>query len=399
MRTLGHPALVLLGLSAACGAAPDGSSASRVVAQASGGLKYPTCTAGPADPGKLGVALEIHVENSLLSTAAETDYVLQIAQVAADAGVTLSFGLGHELLDDYAAGAVVTTAEHGDQTLSSLVALLQDTYCHEVTLHADLPDLAYLPARTYLRGYTAELSAAGANGTVASGVCTENAVNGGWLRAARDAGIRTIAGVVRDCQVTLDADAFPAYTVLPDACSPALCHEASPVDNPAQRASGWFARSVTDWIAPFTPDPGLELRNSVFIVGSFGEANVPCLAEWAAGQDVGTECNDTGLRSTDHVPDDDYSTYDEGVDDADVYLSELVDVVDHYRSGTDGDAFHRAFSTNLVVTGDWLEGFFGTVAAGVAERTAGDGTPLSDHAAFTTLGTLRRPNAAELRPL
>ena len=358
---------------------------------------YPTCTAGMVNTRRLGVALEIHVENSSLSVGDQTDYVLDIAREAAEAGVKLSFGFGVDFLDEYDGGVSVATTDHGSVVLADLVTLLEGTFCHEVTLHADVPDLEYAEALAYLQDYTAMVTSAGGTGSVASGVCTESATDGGWLKAAHDAGIQTIAGVVEDCQVTLDSTLFPDDARTADECSPLRCHGAAPEGDPAQRASGWMAETVTNWIAPFVPATVVEWRAATFIIGSFGEANAPCLAEQAAGLNVSTECSD-GFRPADGNASDDYSTAAQGAADAAVMLSEIGDVVDSWRSGTRGDAFHTAYSTNLVTTTDWLDGFFNALATGLASGTTAGGHALAGAATFTTLGPIGRVNRQEARP-
>jgi hypothetical protein len=400
MRRLGV-ILAISGPTACTDLGADSSPATGTLSEASSGLSYPTCSRGSLDARRLGLALEVHVENHVIPTADEADYVLEIAREAAEAGVSLTFGLGVDFLRDFDGGVSITTPDHGPLTLAALITTLQDTYCHEVTLHADLPDLDYTPSRLYLQGYATELAAAGGNATVASGACSESAANGGWLRAVRDAGITTLAGAVADCQVTLDRKAFPDYARRAGECTPSSCHEAAPFDgvdpnvDAGQRASGWFAHGVSDWIAPYTPSSPAQARHAVFIVGSFGEANLPCLAEVAAGIPL-SECDDTGAHSGDHLPYDDYSTEEEGAADAAILIAEVGQVVDFYRSGTVGDAFHSAFSTNEVATVEWLDGFFGAVADGIDTGTTSGGAMLRDAVTFTTLGAIRHPNAGEL---
>lgn len=336
-------------------------------------MAYPSCSAAASDMSRLTVALEIHVENQDLSTADETDYVLRIADAAANAGVPLSIALGVDFLRDYAGGAVITTTDHGDFTLDSLVDTLQGTYCHAVTLHADVPErMSRAAATAYLRPLVTAVNDAGGTGSVASGVCNEIASSGGWLRAAIDAGVTTVAGVVEDCQVSLDWATYPDDHRTAAECSPSRCHGAAPLDDPAQRAAGWFASQVSTWITPDEPVNAFELRTSIFIIGSFGEANAPCLAEQAAGVDVRFGCTGT-------------VTLDDGRLDGLTYIGNVSEVVDASLSGGEGDAFHSAFSTNLVAGDEWLTGFFTEVASGLGSGTTLGGAALAD---VTQLGRL-----------
>ena len=172
--------------------------------------------------------------------------------------------------------------------------------------------------------------------------------------------------------MSLDRSRYPDDHRTAAECSPSRCHAAAPVDDAAQRAAGWFASQVSTWITPREPANVTELRSSVFIIGSFGEANTPCLGEAAAGVDVRFGCTGT-------------VTCADGQLDANAYLDDVSEVVDASLSGGEGDAFHSAFSTNLVAGDDWLTGFFTTVADGLVSGTTPGGVALVD---VTQLGRL-----------
>jgi len=335
----------------------------------------------------LNIALEVHVENSMLPTPEETDYILNIAQAAHTAGVSLSFGLGIDFLNDYASSGTIAAPEHGSFSLESLVAALQ-AQNHLVSLHADVPESAtYSEIVNHLNTYVSQINSAGGQGSIASGVCNEASADGGWVKGALDAGIRTVAGVVRYCQGSLSSS--HADYIAPETCTPMGCHEAAPMNAPAQRAAGWFTQQTANWIDPSNPSNARQLRRSLFIVGSFGEANVPCLAEAAAGENVGRTCDDRGLSSDDRIADDDYSSEAQGQADASAFLASVQEVLNTSLSGTNGDAYHSAFSTNEVVSNTWLTGFFGSL------NTAATGS-LAGQISFSTLDAVAQLNRSEL---
>jgi hypothetical protein len=335
----------------------------------------------------LNIAMEVHVENSMLPTPQETDYILNIAQAAYAAGVTLSFGLGIDFLNDYTSSGTITTREHGSFSLDSLVATLQ-AQNHIVSLHADVPESAtYSEIVSHLQTYVNQLNSAGGQGRIASGVCNEASADGGWVKGALDAGVHTVAGVVRYCQGSL-SNSHPEY-IAPETCTPMGCHEAAPMDDPAQRAAGWFTQQTANWIDPSNPSNARQLKRSLFIVGSFGDANVPCLAEAAAGENVGRTCDDRGLSSDDRIADDDYSSEAQGQADAAAFLTSVQEVLNTSLSGTSGDAYHSAFSTNEVVSNPWLTGFFGSLGSAATGSLAGQ-------ISFSTLDAVAQLNRSEL---
>ncbi|MEZ0373403.1 MAG: hypothetical protein ACAI44_30220 [Candidatus Sericytochromatia bacterium] len=333
------------------------------------------------DFSRLSLLVELHVENALLPTDQETDYVIQLAQAARAAGVTLSIGLGVDFLRSYNAGATVHAPLNGDFTLSSLVALLQTTYGHTVNLHADVPESAsYAEIIHYLPPYVRELNDAGAQGSVASGACNEAGADGGWVKGALDSGVTTIAGVVEDCQASLSATDYPTLWLDPAIVTPSRFHHPAPYENPRQRAQGWFTNNVSTWISPYTPDSTETLNTSLFIVGSMGEAHPACLAETAAG----TSCSDQ-------------ASAEQGTADANALLADLVQVVDLDRSGTSGDAYHAAFSTNIIVSATWINAYFSTLAAGIRNGSTPAGTTLASAVQYSTLGAVAEANRQELR--
>lgn len=336
----------------------------------------------------LNIAMEVHVENRLLPTPQETDYILNIAQAAYTAGVTLSFGLGIDFLNDYGSSGSISAPEHGSFTLTSLIAQLK-AQNHSVSLHADVPESAtYSEIVSHLNTYVTQLNGAGGQGSVASGVCNEASADGGWVKGALDAGVRTVAGVVRYCQGSLSSS--HADYIAPESCTPMGCHEAAPMDQPAQRAAGWFTQQTANWIAPANPTSARQLKGSLFIIGSFGEANVPCLAEAAAGENVARTCDDRGLSSLDRNATDDYSSETQGQADAAAFLNGVQAVINTALSGSSGDAYHSAFSTNAVVSQTWLTGFFQSLS-----QAATTGS-LAGQIRFSTLPAVAELNRTEL---
>ncbi|PIW17550.1 hypothetical protein COW36_08620 [bacterium (Candidatus Blackallbacteria) CG17_big_fil_post_rev_8_21_14_2_50_48_46] len=325
----------------------------------------------PARPtsGTLNLVMELHVENAMLPNDQETDYLIQIARTAHNAGLSLSIGLGNDFLRTYQGEATVHTPLNGDFNLNSLVNLLQNSYGHRVSLHADVHENAsYSEIVAYLSPLVSELNAAGAEGNIASGACNETGTAGGWVQGALDAGINTIGGVVEDCQASLSQSDYPDLWLPADRATPARNHDAAPQANPQQRARGWFTQDVNHWITPFYPSSQSELDQSLFIVGSMGKAHPACLAETHAGQSCGTNQTET-----------------EGQADAQALIADLGEALDNYLSGENGDAYHTAFSTNFTVSQVWLDGYFTTLVEGLRSSTSAAGQPLGIGIRFNTL--------------
>lgn len=332
-----------------------------------------TPCAAAADFSRLSMAIEVHVENSLLGTEAETAYVRSIAEAANAAGIPLNFGLGVDFLDDYAAGIDSSTHTALASSLSDLVSYLQSDCCHEVSLHADVPEtMAGTDIPTYLAPYLSQLSTAGAVATLASGVCNEAGDRYGWVEAARDAGLTGIAGVVEYCQASL-RERDDDY-ITPDSCTPSTCHDAAPVDRPEQRVATWRTRRSRRWT---TPSRGH--RRALVILSGMGNANFPCLGEVAAGGPP--NCGSSG-----------YSSIAAATPDATAFVDLVAGAQASYRSGDAGDVVYLTFSTNLVANSLWLNAMFAGIQSQLESRSDGTGATLEGLTQWTTLSRIVTAN-------
>lgn len=319
-----------------------------------------TTPCAPAnDFSRLSLVIELHVENRFLPTASEMDYVRTIAESANAAGVPLNVSLGVAVLGDFSNGTA-------GEDLAEAVAYLQDDCCHQVSLHADVPeDMDGLEISGYLDDYLSQLADAGADATVASGVCNEVGGRIGWVEAARDAGLQAVAGVVEYCQGSL-ARNHREY-LDPNDCSPSECHDAAPLDRPEQRVATWKTRRTRRWI-----DPIRSRRPALVVLGGLGSANLPCLAEAAAGRSP--NCTSSG-----------YDDIGDANDDAAAFVDIVEQALSDYRSGGTGDVVYLTFSTNAEANGLWLDAFFSSVQSQLGSRTDGAGHFLADVTQWSTL--------------
>jgi len=372
LRRHGTPSLVVAVL---------GALLARPAAAAS---SCPSAPTKAAMGSRLGIAIEFHVENSLLGSEEETDYVLELSAAARDAGVTVTFGLGRDLLDDYADdpdgdgyGTDGRTGIELSRTLAEVVAAIRAD-CQEVGLHADVNEtMSADDVESLLRGYLSQLRRAGARTAVASGVCNETSADatGGWLEAARRAGLRGVAGVVTYCQGSLDP--ANAHWIDPGSCSPSFptyCHFAAPEDDATQRVGVWRANATSSWIDP-------AARGRVAIIGGIGtidgfaQSNLPCLAE----TDARRSC--TG-----------YSNPGDADLDAASFVARVQAAERDARTGTVGDTAYQTFSTNVRASGAYVSAIFQRIVARLAETTSASGAALSDVTAFVGLRAVERLN-------
>lgn len=319
-----------------------------------------------SDFTRLSMVIELHVENALLPTADEIAYVRRIAAAANAADVPLSVSLGVTVLNDFSAGRV-------SDSLTDVVAELQEECCDEVTLHADVPEtMAGSEITPYLADYLSQLGTAGADTSIASGVCNEVSGRIGWVEAARAAGLSGVAGVVQYCQGSLS----PVHREYldPNDCSPSTCHEAAPTDRPEQRVATWKTRRTRRWINPLR-----TRRPALVVVGSMGTANLPCLGEVAAGRSP--NCATTG-----------YDDIADAIDDAAAFVDIVEQAQNEYRSGGTGDVVHLTFSTNAQANSTWLNALFAEIQSQLEDRTDSAGNRLVDVTQWSTLPAIQSAN-------
>ena len=301
---------------------------------------------GAANP--LYIVLEIHVEHQG-DPIDHADVIKRISDAAVAESVPITFGFGRLFFGRTPAPLQHQLVDH----------VLDDG--HSATLHADLMSTTYDQMLADLKAYSLQLQALGGNPHVASGVCGHVGGPFGWLEAARDAGIRTVAGVVRYCYMSLDpngayADQYKS-AALDSNCNPDLgggpgsCHEQVPeVDS--DRLQPWHTQKSGDWLR----DYGF----GTLIVPEFPEYPFTCLAEQSKNPN---SCDDDNALHA--------------AADAQALADLIVDASRNLRSGAAGETFKVTWSTNTLPELPYISHFFSELqsdldAAGLNRGFDGD---------------------------
>lgn len=287
----------------------------------------PPTNAGEAVGGPLFVGLSIHVEGwenedeRAASFTRHTDALIALAEIAADHRAVVTFELSEVFMQ------AVTAWDSG--VIAELEALGQATGIHADVGGRGTPSLASLT--TQLRDLRDLATGIGVDASHVSGVCSR----GPWVEAALAAGVRSTSGAVFYCATALDP--VPAGWDISGCSTPAVCHQALPVDD-LLRLHPYRADSSADFITP--AETGL-----VIMIGESG-ASVPCAGETVtAGACVGSE------------------------DDLGVVAENLAYYLTHRDPGRVA-ALTMSWSIGTVPSEEFMEGFFSVFDAAIASGQA-----------------------------